>query len=188
MPQDIYDSDPITHDMTLTRQHKKHQSPSVIGFFVPIILMFWAYIVAFNLMKMWYRLHLKMISSDRNIWGYETIYSLKKLDILTGEFVGQHLCWDFMNWMVATITWIQSVLNFSWIKFWFVTILHKYFKFSIFKGLFIIFMLRFCPAFWEQHMLIFCVYIQYNLLPSVSYGLNDPFSKSVYFLTYLRYM
>jgi hypothetical protein len=90
----------------------------------------------------------------------------------------------FLNWMIA--------LNFLWIKFWFVTFLPKYFKFALFsKFLCAIFMLWFCPAFWRQDSniyLVFCAYIKCNLLPSVNYDLNDPFRKSIYFLTYLRYM
>jgi hypothetical protein len=38
-------------------------------------------------MKTWYWLHLKIISSDRTIWGCETTYSLNKLDTLDDDFI-----------------------------------------------------------------------------------------------------
>jgi hypothetical protein len=54
-----------------------------------------------------------------------------------------------LGWMVASITRIQSPLNFLLKKFLFITVLHKYLKCGSFsKALLAIFVSWFYPAFW----------------------------------------
>jgi hypothetical protein len=62
------------------------------------------------------------------------------------------------NWMVASITWIQSP-NFLLHQFWFVTVVPKYLNCATFsKDLLAIFMSWFCPAFWWQDSNIYLVF------------------------------
>jgi len=55
--------------------------------------------------------------------------------------------------MIASIPWLQSALYFSYIEFWFVSVVSKCWNYSIFsKDLLSVLILWLRPAFWSRDM------------------------------------
>jgi hypothetical protein len=81
--------------------------------------------------------------------------------------------------MIASITRIQSPLNFSWIRFRLVIIIHKYLNCATFsKYLLAVLMSWFCPAFWWRDSNIHLVFSVFTSRPT---SLLASVSVSVFF-------
>ena len=85
-----------------------------------------------------------------------------------------------LHWMIASILWLQSGLNFFWMEFWSAKFVPKYLKCStLSKDLFSVCVSRFCSAFCCRHMTIYLVLSAFTSRPNPLLTVTKP---SVFFV------
>ena len=111
---------------------------------------------------------------QNNVHNYSSAY----LNLcIFGYQTGRH---KMLHRMVAWISWLQSVLNFSRMEFLFVKVVPKYLNSSTLpKELLPILMFRFCPAFYSWDMTI---YLVFSAIASRQISLLATNEASVFFL------
>jgi hypothetical protein len=64
-----------------------------------------------------------------------------------------------LDWIIVSISWIESTLDFIMMSFRFVSVVRKYLNFATFLiDSLAILMFRFCPKFWWRYIIIYFVF------------------------------